>query len=434
MPAGDPGMASASLIGLSVEPRHLIIWAVVALSIAGVIARPFRWPEATWAVAGAAVLVVAGLLSPLAAWHGVRKGLDVYLFLVGMMALAEVARHEGLFDWLARHAVRRAGGSATRLFALVYAVGIVVTTFLSNDATAVVLTPAVYAAAKAAKAQPLPYLFICALIANAASFVLPISNPANLVVFAAHMPPLGRWLMRFAGPSVLSIGVTFVILRFTQRARLQGGIARDVEANRLSRSGLVAGLGIVATAVALLVSSALGVELGLPTFAAGTATAVVVLACERKGPKQILRGISWAVLPLVGGLFVLVEALDSTGVLATLASALGRAAARSETATAAVGGAVLAFGSNLVNNLPAGLLAGAAVQSAHAPERVASAILVGVDLGPNLSVTGSLATILWLTAIRREGEDVSFWTFLKLGLAAMPPALAAALAAVLLLP
>ena len=97
------------------------------------------------------------------------KGLDVYLFLVGMMALAEVARREGLFDWLASHAVRRADGSASKLFALVYGVGIVVTTFLSNDATAVVLTPAVYAAAKAAKAEPLPYLFICALIANAAA-------------------------------------------------------------------------------------------------------------------------------------------------------------------------------------------------------------------------------------------------------------------------
>ena len=78
---------------------------------------------------------------------------------------------------------------------------------------------------------------------------------------------------------------------------------------------------------------------------------------------------------------------------------------------------------NLVNNLPAGLIAGAAVHAAHVPEKVAGAILIGVDLGPNLSVTGSLATILWLTAIRREGEDVGAWTFLKLGLLVMPPAL-----------
>ena len=414
--------------------RHLVVWAIVALAILGVITRPFKWPEAVWAATGAIVLVVAGLLPASDAWHGVLKGLDFYLFLVGMMALAAAARREGLFDWLASLAVRDAQGSASRLFLLIYGVGILVTTFLSNDATAVVLTPAVYAAAKAAKAEPLPYLFICALIANAASFVLPISNPANLVVFAAHMPPLGQWLMRFAVPSILSIAVNFAVLRLTQRARLREPIETDVEVARLSTSGKVAGAGIVLTGLALIVSSALDLQLGLPTFVAGVATVVVVLAIKREGPWSTVKDISWAVIPLVAGLFVLVEALETTGVLAMLAAALKQAADRSDVVAGAAGGTLVAFGSNLVNNLPAGLLAGAAVQTAHVPDKVAGAILVGVDLGPNLSVTGSLATILWLTAIRREGEDVSFWAFLKLGALAMPPALAAALAALLLLP
>ncbi len=418
----------------SFDSRHLITWAVVAFATLGVITRPFKWPEAVWAVAGAVILVVAGLLPVHDAWGGVLKGLDVYLFLIGMMALAEVARGEGLFDWLASHAVRRSGGSASKLFALIYGVGIVVTAFLSNDATAVVLTPAVYAAAKAAKAEPLPYLFICALIANAASFVLPISNPANLVVFAAHMPPLGQWLLRFGLPSVLSIAVTFAVLRVTQRARLREPIEADVATKSLSASGKVAGLGIVATGIALIVASTLDLQLGLPTFVAGLATVIVVLAIKREGPWDTIKDISWAVIPLVAGLFVLVEALETTGVLEALAATLKQAAARSDVVAGAASGALVAFGANLVNNLPAGLLAGAAVQTAHVPDKVAGAILVGVDLGPNLSVTGSLATILWLTAIRREGEDVSFWTFLKLGLVAMPPALAAALAALLLLP
>ena len=416
------------------DTRHLVVWAIIAASILGVITRPLRWPEAVWAVAGAVILVVTGLLPPRDAWHGVLKGLDVYLFLIGMMALAEVARREGLFDWLASHAVRRADGSAPKLFALVYAVGIVVTTFLSNDATAVVLTPAVYAAAKAAKAEPLPYLFICALIANAASFVLPISNPANLVVFAAHMPPLGQWLVRFGIPSILAIAVTFVVLRVTQHARLREGIETNVEVESLSTSGKVAAGGIVATGIVLILSSAFDLQLGLPTFVAGLATAGLVLTIEREGPWGTIKDMSWAVIPLVAGLFVLVEALETTGVLEALAATLKQATGRSAIVAGAVGGTLVAVGANLVNNLPAGLLAGAAVQTAHVPDKVAGAILVGVDLGPNLSVTGSLATILWLTAIRREGEDVSFWAFLKLGLLAMPPALAAALAALLLLP
>jgi arsenical pump membrane protein len=108
------------------------------------------------------------------------------------------------------------------------AAGTVVTVLLSNDATAVVLTPAVYAAVKAAKAEPLPYLFICAFIANAASFVLPISNPANLVVFGSYMPPLVSWLARFGLPSILSVGATYVALHLTQRRSLQQEISRDV--------------------------------------------------------------------------------------------------------------------------------------------------------------------------------------------------------------
>jgi arsenical pump membrane protein len=137
-----------------------------------------------------------------------------------------------------------------------------VTVFLSNDATAVVLTPAVYAVTKAAKAKPLPYLFACAFIANAASFVLPISNPANLVVFGGRMPPLSSWLARFGIPSILSIGTTFIALRLTQRASLRQPIADHVDAPLLSRAGQLTAWGIAAAVAVLLTASALDIRLG----------------------------------------------------------------------------------------------------------------------------------------------------------------------------
>jgi arsenical pump membrane protein len=413
---------------------NLATWGIAALATLGVITRPFSWPEAVWAVLGAALLVLFGLMPAGTAWEGVLKGTDVYLFLIGMMLMSEVARKEGLFDWLAGIAVRAAKGSATRLFTLIYGVGTVVTVFLSNDACAVVLTPAVYAATKAAKVEnPLPYLFICAFIANAASFVLPISNPANLVVFAEHMPPLTRWLAMFALPSALAILATYAALRLTQNASLRGErMATEVAAVPLSRTGLVAGLGIVATGGVLIGASALGLDLGLPTFVAGALTTAAVLLMKRGGLVEVARDVSWSVLPLVAGLFVLVEALEKTGVLAMIADALKRAASASPVETAWGAGSLVAVLCNLVNNLPAGLIAGAAVQTAHVPDTVAGAVLIGVDIGPNLSVTGSLATILWLNAIRREGQDVGFWRFLKLGLLVMPPALILALAGLLL--
>jgi len=407
-------------------------WAICAGATAGVVARPFRWPEAVWAVAGAALLLLLGLLPPEAALSAVGKGADVYLFLIGMMLLSEVAREHGLFDWVAATAAIHARGSSPRLFALVYATGIVTTTFLSNDATAVVLTPAVYAAAKKAKVDPLPLLFACALIANAASFVLPISNPANLVLYGGRMPPLGQWFGSFALPSLAAILVTFAALRWVERRRIAGGCAGGIERALLSLGGKAALAGIVGTAGLLLAMSALDVELGLSTAIAGILTTLLVCLLARRSPAGPVRRISWGVLPLVAGLFVLVEALERTGVVAAIARWLQAASADPPLASAA-SGAILAFGSNALNNLPAGLVASTAVAQAHAPRLVVDGLLIGVDLGPNLSITGSLATILWLQAIRREGEDVGFWTFLKVGAVTMPPALAAALGARLLI-
>ena len=418
------------MLQLAFDPK-IATWVISALATAGVILRPFAWPEAIWAVAGAAALLALHLIGLDVAWTGIAKGTDVYLFLTGMMLLAEVARKEGLFDWLAAVAAEKAGGSPQRLFVLIYGVGTIVTVFMSNDATAVVLTPAVAAAMKTAKVkEPLPYLLICAFIANAASFVLPISNPANLVIYGNHMPSLLQWLPRFALPSVAAIAMTFLMLRWTQaRSLADETIADDTTIPSLSGNGRLAGFGLGVTAIALLVASGFDLQLGLPTAVCGLLTLAAVLIRKREMPWGTIKDISWGVLPLVAGLFVLVEALDKTGLIATLGNILRMEVQRSAVQAAWLSGVVIAFGCNLINNLPAGLIAASAVQAAHVPDRITSAILIGVDLGPNLSVTGSLATILWLNALKREGISVSAWQFLKLGVLVMPPALLLALAA-----
>jgi arsenical pump membrane protein len=413
---------------------QLLIWIISFLSIAGVITRPFRTPELAWAVAGAVLLVAFGLILPSQAINGIGKGMDVYLFLTGMMLLAETAREEKLFDWLAARATRMAKGSPQKLFLLVYTVGIVVTVLLSNDATAVVLTPAVAAAMRAAKVKkPLPYLLICAFIANAASFVLPISNPANLVIYGRHMPPLLQWLPQYILPSLIAIGVTFLILRFTQRSDLRQPIELNIPIPDLPPGAKTAIAGIAITAIVLLAASALDIPLGLPTAITGILTSAIVIIRAKKTPWVVIKGVSWSVIPLVGALFVIVEALGSTGLIQSITNILSQNADRSVAGTVWASGLIVAFASNLMNNLPAGLIAGQALQGGHIPEMVRSAVLIGVDLGPNLSITGSLATILWLVALRREGLHVTGWSFLKLGAVIMTVALAFAMAALWLL-
>ena len=414
------------------SPAHIAIWSIACISIAMMLLRPRNISESWWISIGAGLLIALRLIPLHLAAHAIAEGTDVYLFLTGMMLLAQLAQMHGVFDWLATIAIQHARGSRTRLFALIYVVGTFVTIFMSNDATAVVLTPAVLAATRKSKVEPLPYLFICAFIANAASFVLPISNPANLVVFRTEMPPLAEWLRIFFVASVLSIVATYFALRWYCRKDLQGSIKSLTEPSHLTTAGKLTLAGIGVVAVVLLTASAMGKDLGLPTCISAVLIALVISIRERTRPSQLLSEISWSVLPLVAGLFILVEAINTAGALHLSQAALEvfRHLPKIQSALGAAFG--VGVGTNLINNLPLGLIAGASIHAAHITGALRSVILVGIDLGPNLSVTGSLATILWLIAIRKEGLNVSAWKFLKAGMIVMPPALALSALAVAL--
>jgi arsenical pump membrane protein len=396
---------------------------IVGLSILLMLIRPRGIPEVYWVGGGAVLLIVLRLVPLRLAGKAVAEGSDVYLFLIGMMLLSELAREQGVFDWLSSAAVRGSNGSTVRLFTLVYSIGILVTIFMSNDATAVVLTPAILTVVRKAKVRPLPYLFACALIANAASFVLPISNPANLVVFHQGMPPLGSWLLAFGVPSVLSIAATYGVMRILFRKDLAPQVEEAVDAKSLTGDGKLVLGGLALMVAVLLTASALGQDLGLPTCLAALAITAVVSIKTRNNPLTLAKEISWGTLALVAGLFIMVDAVESRGALRYTQVALHWVERLSPAVAALVTSFVVGIANNLLNNLPLGLIAGGTLQAAHAKGLIATAVMIGVDLGPNLSVTGSLATILWLIALRKEKLDVSFWDFLKVGAVAMPVAM-----------
>jgi arsenical pump membrane protein len=402
---------------------HILLPLIVAASILLMLIRPRKIPEVYWISGGALLLILLRLVSLPLAGRAIMKGSDVYLFLTGMMLLSELAREHGVFDWLSSVAVRSSNGSCSRLFALVYGVGTIVTIFMSNDATAVVLTPAILAAVRKARVEPLPYIFVCALIANAASFVLPISNPANLVVFHDGLPPLGQWMLAFGIPSVLSIIATYAVLRLIFRRELCATIECKVRADILTGDGKLVLAGLAVMVAVLLTASSLNRDLGLPTFVVALVITAVVSVKARNNPLKLAHEISWGTLVLVAGLFIMVDAMESIGALKLTEAWLGLGQRQVPAVGALVVGFVVGIANNLVNNLPLGLIAGATMHASHAKGLIVNGIMMGVDLGPNLSVTGSLATILWLLALRKEKLDVSFWGFLKVGIVAMPIAL-----------
>lgn len=406
-------------------------WTICIAAFLLILWRPHRIPEWIWAAVGAGLLVATGLIAPPRAWIAVRMGTSVYLFLAGMMLLAELARQHGVFEWLAGLAMGLARGSQLRLFTLIYAIGVAVTALLSNDATAVLLTPAVLAVVRRTKTSPLPYLFACAFVANAASFVLPISNPANLVVFEDRLPNLGEWLRIFWLPAIAAIAITFLLLLWRSRKDLRAPMHDGSPRPSLDAMGRRAAISVLFGAGVMLATSAMGGRVGAAALIAGVLAMLYVARARWQVMRAALRHITWGIIPLVAGLFVMVEALKSVGVLELSTRGLETSANWEPVAGLSAIAFVVGILANAINNLPMGLIGAFAVKSAHASRALHAAVLLGINLGPNLSITGSLATILWMAALRRENVEVTGGQFLRKGLLLMPGALILAVLALL---
>lgn len=402
------------------------VWGIAAATIILMLARPFRLGEWIWPALGAFVLVVSGLLSGGQAANAARDGLDVYAFLIGMLALAELARVHGVFDWITASLAERAQGNTGRLFAWMFAIAIGVTALLSNDGTIMLLTPAAIALARSARVQALPFAFAVAFVANAGSFVLPISNPANLVVFTP-LPPLVPWLALFAAPSAVALAVTYLVLRLRLREQLHDPYEASGSRAGLSPVGRFT-LIVVATALTMLVIAAgFGWPVGYIALALGAVSVVIVSLRDRATLAPVVREAPWSVIPLVAGLFVIVRALDSTGALELARSLFRHASAMPAIVCKLYAGGAVTLGDALINNLPAGVVVRYALRGHGISPHVMHAALVGIDLGPNLSISGSLATLLWVMMLRREGIEVNAWRFLALGALVTIPSLALAL-------
>ncbi|MBV8638488.1 MAG: arsenic transporter [Candidatus Eremiobacteraeota bacterium] len=400
------------------------VWAVSACAVGGILVRPRRTPEWVWAVAGGALAAAVSAMSAPEVARAVMRGADVYAFLIGILSLAELARAERVFDVIALRFVGAAGGSQARLFAWIYGAGTLVTALLSNDTTVVVLTPAVLAVLGRTDVTPLPYLYACAFVANAASFLLPVSNPANLVLFGHGLPSLLPWLQAFGGAAIAAIVLTYAALRLFYRQALHEPY--HVSDPTMGRTATWTAALLTASAAALIAASALGVNVG---YTALGAAAVCIAATGIRAPASAaaaLQQTTWSIVPLVAGLFVIVAALDRSGAINLIRTVMVRSESLATGGVISIG-AVVTIASNLFNNLPVALASGVAVQSTHVAPRIADATLVAVDLGPNLSVSGSLATLLWLVVLRREGINVTAWQFLQVGALVLLPALVAAL-------
>ena len=353
--------------------------------------------------------------------------IDVFLFLFGIVALGELAQYTGVFEWLAGEIACAARGSGLALFTALYLLGAIMTMFLSNDTTAVILTPAVLAVARAARVNALPPLYACAFIANAASFTLPISNPANLVVFGGRLPPLMPWLGTFTPSSLVAVAGTYLALLVMFRAEIMRSYEMPSDRVALSQTGRLTSWLLMISSVILVWAAAEGWHVGVTAFASAIACTGWISTYDRGAVPFILRHSAWKIVLLVAALFALVSAIDHFGGLALVRSGATAAANMGFPAGAWLVGAAVTLASSAINNLPVALAGEVAFQTLDLAPWVTHAMVVAVDLGPNLAISASLATLIWAGHLRRGGIAIRWWQFMRAGAVVTLPTLALAL-------
>lgn len=405
--------------------RPAVVVVIALLTIAAVIVRPRRLAEGASALGGALLMIVLGLVTPAHAVASVTANWNVLLFFVGLMAVAGLAEEAGIFAAIAAATLRAGGGSPGRLLLATCLTGCVVTAFLSNDATALILTPVVALSARRAGLNPVPFALATSYVADAASGLLPVANPVNILTIDSFHLDLGLYLRVLLLPAVLvalvTVGAAMVALRsqLTPEPTAEADSVPPAAEHRLLPAGVV----LVALGVGYVAATALRASTGAVAILGAAALALVVGYGNPARLRRVRTDVSWSVIAFVAALFVIVRALDDSGVTGALLHAwLGRGPPRGTTTVIAYLGS--AAGSNVINNLPMTVLTLSGLHTIGAGALPALGAALGADVGPNLTPIGSLATLLWLVLLRARGITVSARIYMRYGLLVGLPGIA----------
>ena len=389
---------------------------VLAACLAAAVARP-RWaPDWAVAAAGAVLLVAVGVLSVKDARSALDQLGPTVGFLAALLLLADGCRRAGMFEALGAAMALGSRGRPVRLLAMVFLAAAGTTAVLSLDATVVLLTPIVFATAARLRTNARPHVYACSHLANSASLLLPVSNLTNLLAFSASGLSFARFGGLMALPWLAALAIEWIVLRRSFAADLRRPAPRSTRALERPELPTFALVVVALTLAGFVLSSLVGIA---PVWIAA-AGALVMAARERPAPKEFVRAAEPAFLVFVLGLGVVVRAASRHGLSTAVDAVLPHGTALPALLLVAVISAAVA---NLLNNLPATLII-LPVAAASGPGAVL-AMLIGVNVGPNLTYVGSLATLLWRRIVHAHDQETDMGEFTRLGLLTVPAALVA---------
>ena len=403
---------------------------IAIVTLLGIMIRPYRWNEAIFALSGAILLLIIGLISPVNAFLTLYQDWNIFFFFLGMMSLSALAETAGMFDWLAAQAARLAGGSTRRLYLNTFLLGTMISMVLSNDATALILTPIVYTLVTRLRLPVLPFLFACTFIADTASFLLPVSNPINIIILTRFQLDLWTFLRLLLLPSILvisvNIGMFFLLYRNQIKGRFDAKrLPSAAEAIKHPAYFRYTCSVLIIVAIAYITAAALQIPLSLVSLSGALLLLLGALKWRQITVKGLGGQISWSIFGFIAGMFIVVQAVEGTGLTAQFGQLLLHFSGGSRFGAVMVGTAGAAIGTNIINNLPMAVVLRSSlvgVQHIAPAARLGfiAATMFGCDLGPNLTTVGSLATVLWLLILRRRNLDVSGLDYFKVGILVTP--------------
>jgi arsenical pump membrane protein len=418
------------LFHISPLARTVLIVLIAVLTLIGIMIRPFKLNEAMIALVGATLLLVLGLITPVEALNTLLKDWNTFLFFLGMMSLSALAEVAGLFDWLATQSARLAGNSSARLFLNTFILGSLISMIFSNDATALILTPIVYTLVTRLRLPVLPYLFACTFIADTASFLLPVSNPINIIVLSRFPLDLFTFLRLLFLPCIVVISMNIGVFYLLYRLQLHGNF--DIKRlpaleSTIKQPGYFRYTTIVLAVVAIAYVTAAATQFPLSIVAMGGALLLLIAALLWKQTTipYVGKQISWSIFGFIAGMFIIVQAVEQTRLTGQFGQLLVRLSGSTSFGAVMVGTLGAAVGTNLVNNVPMAVVLNSAlggIQHVSPSTQLGfvAATIFGCDLGPNLTTVGSLATVLWLLILRRRNLDVSGLDYFKVGVLVTP--------------
>ena len=424
--------------------------AIFIVTLVLVIWRPKGLGIGWSALGGAAVALLAGVVSLAdvgVVWHIVW---DATFTFVGLIVISLILDEAGFFAWAAAHVARWGRGRGRLLFPLIVVLGALIAAFFANDGAALLLTPIVIAILLRLDFSPsaaLAFIIATGFVADTTSLPLITSNLVNIVTANYFGIGFGRYAAVMVPVDVVSLAAVLGVLWLAFRRRVP---ARYATANlppphSAIKDALVFRAAFPLLAV-LLVAYFATAPFAVPVSVVTGAAAMVLLAIAgrwwRRGRgavvsvTAVLRHAPWQIVLFSLGMYVVVYGLGHAGLTALGAAALHWLARRGDFIATVGTGFLAAAVASLMNNLPSTLVSALAIGHAQVPaatrELMIYASVIGNDLGPKFTPIGSLATLLWLHVLARKGYRIGWGQYMKIGLLITPPVLLAALVALYL--